>query len=755
MFHSHRLKTPILLTLLAFAFSNTAAATDWFVAVNGSDQATTSGSINAPFASISRVFLQNSFGPGDTVYVRGGTYSLVQEQQISRGGTAQAPVTVRPYLNETVILDGSGLPPSEPAALTVLASHVVVEGFNLRNSTGIGIQIWPNFTPVENVVIRNNTIRDCQKSGLFIGQKLDHTTAGVSNIQILNNTLYHNVRENQARTWDSNWHPTLGILYSQDIIVQGNQVYENYGEGISIMQSRRVDVSRNVVHDNYSVNLYIDGGVQTRHEGNLVYSTGQQEYFRDFYHTPGRPLLPASGIQIANESWSDWSNPLTSSDNTIVNNIFIANRAALIYGNYQSGGGLNNVLFAFNTIYNHAETALQIDPDVHANTEIANNIWVQLGGAPQTWLSGDASGFRFHHNLWFGSVPESIVQSSTDVYADPAFVRAGSYVAADYVLQSASPAIAAGQASTTITRDYAGKPRPNPPTLGAFESKNNVILAGLTSAGGIYYSNNLTSWINIPGVLAQLVTGDFNGDGKTDLAGLTSAGNIYYTTNLTSWTYLPGILNKLVTGDFNGDGKTDLAGLTSVGGIYYSNNLTSWINIPGALAQLVAGDFNGDGKTDLAGLTSAGQIFYSTNLANWTYLPGILNKLVTGDFNGDGKTDLAGLTSAGQIFYSTNLLHWASIIGQLNKLVTGDFNGDGKTDLAGLTGAGNIYYTTNLTSWTYLPGILNKLVTGDFNGDGKTDLAGLTSAGQIFYSTNLLHWASIIGQLNKLAGGTD
>ena len=83
MFHSHRLKTPILLTLLALAFSKTAAATDWFVAVNGSDQATTSGSINNPFASINRAFLPGYAGPGDTVYVRGGTHALVQEQQIN------------------------------------------------------------------------------------------------------------------------------------------------------------------------------------------------------------------------------------------------------------------------------------------------------------------------------------------------------------------------------------------------------------------------------------------------------------------------------------------------------------------------------------------------------------------------------------------------------------------------------------------------------------------------------------------------
>lgn len=470
MFHHYRLKTRIPAILLALAFSTTAAAADWFVAVNGNDSATTSGSINNPFASISRAFQPGYAGPGDTVYVRGGTYLLSRAQWVRTSGTAQAPITVRPYPNETAILDGAGIPSNEPAVLTVLGSHVIVEGFNVRKSTGIGIQIWPDFTPVENVTIRNNTIYDCQKSGLFIGHGLDQTTSGVSDVQILDNTLYHNVLENQARVWTSNWHPTLGVLYSQDVVVRGNRVYENYGEGISLMQSRRINVTRNVVHDNYSVNLYIDGSTQTRHEGNLVYSTGLQAYFRDFYHTPGRPALPASGVQIANESWSNWTTPLTSSDNAIVNNILIGNRAALVYGNYQSGGGLIDVLFAFNTIYNQTETALQIDPDTHANNEIANNIWVQLGSTPQTWLSGDASGFRFHHNLWSGSAPESIAQSSTDVYADPAFIQAGGYSSNHYTLRPGSPALAAGQALAEVGRDYANKLRLVPPALGALES---------------------------------------------------------------------------------------------------------------------------------------------------------------------------------------------------------------------------------------------------------------------------------------------
>jgi len=60
-----------------------------------------------------------------------------------------------------------------------------------------------------------------------------------------------------------------------------------------------------------------------------------------------------------------------------------------------------------------------------------------------------------------------------------------------------------------------------------------------------YYTTNLGTWKHIPGVLNQLLTGNFNGDLYADLAGLTSAGQIFYTTNLGTWKHIPGRLERL------------------------------------------------------------------------------------------------------------------------------------------------------------------------------------------------------------------
>jgi hypothetical protein len=85
------------------------------------------------------------------------------------------------------------------------------------------------------------------------------------------------------------------------------------------------------------------------------------------------------------------------------------------------------------------------------------------------------------------------------------------------------------------------------------------------------------------------VAGDFNGDGKADLAGLNSAGSIYYSTNLTNWTQISGALSRLASGNYNGDLYADLAGLNGAGSIYYSTGLSAWTRIGGQLSRL-AGD---------------------------------------------------------------------------------------------------------------------------------------------------------------------
>src|SRR6185369_3895377 len=119
----------------------------------------------------------------------------------------------------------------------------------------------------------------------------------------------------------------------------------------------------------------------------------------------------------------------------------------------------------------------------------------------------------------------------------------------------------------------------------------------------------------------NVVTGDFNGDGKTDLLTHTVSGwggrgyvrlsngdGTFVTKDLGAGWDLGAV--NVVTGDFNGDGKTDLLTRTVSG--WGGHGYMRLSNGDGTFAttdlgggwdlgpiNVIAGDFNGDGRTDL------------------------------------------------------------------------------------------------------------------------------------------------------------
>jgi hypothetical protein len=312
------------------------------------------------------------------------------------------------------------------------------------------------------------------------------------------------------------------------------------------------------------------------------------------------------------------------------------------------------------------------------------------------------------------------------------------------------------------------------------------------------FVGDFSIWAQAPG--AQLVTGDFNGDGRSDFA-LAGAGGwntipvafsngdgTFRVTNASSpsfaaWAYTP-YGAKLWSGDFNHDGKDDLA-LTSAG--YFSTIPVAFSNGDGTFrvtnaessgfaglvlasgAQLVTGDFNGDGRSDFA-LAGAGgwsmipvafsngdgtfrvTTVSSPNFAGWAYTP-YGAKLTAGDFNHDGKDDLA-LTSAG--YFTTIPVAFSNGDGSFTvtnasspdfafwsksttaKILTADFNGDGRADI-GLVGDPNwssipvafsngdgTFRVTNVSTPDFAFWSTSRTaqtLTGDFNGDRRTDLA--------------------------------
>jgi hypothetical protein len=67
-----------------------------------------SGTLESPYGSIQTAV--NAAAAGDTIYLRAGTYAPSANIQVAKNGTRTAPISVRPYQNEKVVIDGENMP---------------------------------------------------------------------------------------------------------------------------------------------------------------------------------------------------------------------------------------------------------------------------------------------------------------------------------------------------------------------------------------------------------------------------------------------------------------------------------------------------------------------------------------------------------------------------------------------------------------------------------------------------------------------
>lgn len=88
----------------SFALLGTVAARDIFVSPTGSGL----GTLTSPYGSIQSAV--NAAAAGDTIYLRAGTYAPSANIQVGKSGTRTSPISVRPYQNEKVVIDGENMP---------------------------------------------------------------------------------------------------------------------------------------------------------------------------------------------------------------------------------------------------------------------------------------------------------------------------------------------------------------------------------------------------------------------------------------------------------------------------------------------------------------------------------------------------------------------------------------------------------------------------------------------------------------------
>jgi parallel beta-helix repeat protein len=431
-----------VVVMFSFALLGTeASAATYYVSTSGNDA--NNGALSTPFRTISHG--SSVAQPGDTVYVRAGVYNELV--RISSKGTSTAHIGIRAYAGELPVIDGTGTAASTDLVVFSNAQYVDFSGFEVRNSTHIGICVYPG----SFLTISNNNVHGSVRNGIWAGYSTFGTT---SDLTITGNTVWNNVLENVNRTMSGGWAQAIGTQSANRVTITANKVYQNYGEGIAYVLSDGGTIKNNTVYDNYSVEIYLDNAQTTTVDSNLAYTTGNSNYYRSGY--------PASGIGTANESYST-SNPLNS--DTIINNIVLNSKYGFYYSNEANGGGLQNVTVANNTFYKGAVDLLWIASAAHSGSVIENNIFDQVGNV-MTNVAG--SGVAYRNNNWYGGTAGSAAGSG-DILADPRLANPGGLTAADYKLTVGSPVVAAGLTLSNVTTDYFGAPRAAAYDLGAHQ----------------------------------------------------------------------------------------------------------------------------------------------------------------------------------------------------------------------------------------------------------------------------------------------
>jgi parallel beta-helix repeat protein len=340
-----------------------AAAVGYFAAPDGA--AGNPGTIERPLDLVTALSTSSPVGPGDTLWLRGGTYHGLFRSYLT--GTSAAPIIVRNYRGERVTIDGSPQAQhNQDTALLVRGAWTWYWGFEVmfshpqRRSAIVGA--YPTDLPRgsaietygDNVRFINMVVHDGRMGHAF-------WTPG-ENSEIYGNIVYYNGWQDPNSGWGHGiyTHNQNGTKHITD-----NIIFDNFSHGIHTYNS--------------SATSYIDNIVTT---GNISFNNGSisenARLSRNILHGgegTARNVTLSDNFTYHPDGTSTGENNLGYSagcaNAVITNNRFIGGRTAFrvvncsgltIAGNLFQGpiAGFTTSAFPLNTYHSSKPTGTEV-----------------------------------------------------------------------------------------------------------------------------------------------------------------------------------------------------------------------------------------------------------------------------------------------------------------------------------------------------------------------------------------------------------
>ena len=320
----------------------------FYVATTGNDA--NPGTEAAPFRTLTKGV--KGLKPGDTLYVKSGTYAESLNKNIPGGTSWSNPVTVAAYPGHTVTLrPTSGAYVASFAAAT--RTYIELRGLNLdavNVSHGVGVASGSTTGASHHIRIRDCEIKNAKLHGALVQPGSGY-----------NEFINVNVHDNGT----TDFHHGLYIKSSNNLVEQ-SLVYRNAGWGVHVYWSEvlKVSVNNNIIRNN---KIYQNARLGQRGAGIILSSgSGNMAYNNLVWGNNG-------GIQVKYSSVSNTK---------VYNNTVYANKSFGIDIASASNTSVRN-----NIVYGNIGPAISIGS---SGTLLSNN----LVGINPKFMNAAANDFR-------------------------------------------------------------------------------------------------------------------------------------------------------------------------------------------------------------------------------------------------------------------------------------------------------------------------------------------------------------------------
>jgi parallel beta-helix repeat protein len=256
--------------------------------------------------------------PGDTVWVRGGTYSSWYRIDQAQSGSSGAPITWSGYPGEKALIKGQ---------FRISANYVVVQNLIFEGPLdGVANQVM--IKDAHHVVFTRNEVRHSNANAGISANTVHHLT-------ISSNYIHHNGVDTQ-HDHGIYFQTTSGVgnLITNNLLVQnaarGVSLHDNSGVGVF-----DVVITHNTIVGNGSVGILLNEGDRNTAANNVVVGNGDARNYGQIRIRPST-VSPGTNNRVYNNlTWhptdpsragimNETSNPAVVSGNVIANPRFVS-----------------------------------------------------------------------------------------------------------------------------------------------------------------------------------------------------------------------------------------------------------------------------------------------------------------------------------------------------------------------------------------------------------------------------------------------